>query len=600
MSREIRQLIQKRDAVANKLQSCPADQAQDNLSSLKILQRITKSRLRRAAKEHGKTLLKESNSIREAWKFLRQSTFTSTKGERVSMDANSLNDHLAGTVQMPVAGDLRDLIGCDNSQCFNLSNLDVVDVLQLLCRLPSRTSTGPDDLPAILLKQLAPSIAVNLTTIMNCCITQNKFPSQWKEANMAAIWKGKGARDDPSNYRPISILPVLARLFEKAVARQLTDYCRANFIIPQEQFGFRASSSCELALLSALDRWMGEIDEGKVVGALLIDLSKAFDTVPNQQLLFELLGIGCGRSAILFFKSYLSGRRQRVKQGATLTDWRDVSRGVPQGSSISPLLFNIFVRELPSISDSSTIQFADDVTNSEADKSEQLVANRLVESFQQTKAFCDSHELIINTSKTQFILFKHPRRKLPLDYSIVLDGLTITPSDSVKLLGVTLDHHLTFGAHIDTTVKKAKGVLGSIARAASHLPRDLLKLAYLALVRSLLEFASATFASASTTQLAKLDRVQKMASRIICRAPPQAHSAPLQELLGLQSLESRRNDHVCNIVNTIVNGTSHPALLDLFTREDDGTITNSSTARTGIGRRRFSVSAKETYAKQEN
>ena len=597
MTSEVRQLILKRDAVARKLQSCHPNPVSDFQNDLKRLRKITKSKLRREAKVYGRSLLTGSDSTRDAWKFLRETTFTTSKGERVSMDASILNDHLAATVQMPKQADLSDISGCDNSECFTLSTLNVVDTLQMLVRLPSRTATGPDELPANLLKQLAPSIAENLTFIMNSCITQEKFPNQWKEANVAAIWKGKGSKGDPSNYRPISILPVLARMFEKFVAKQLTRYCHAYSIIPTEQFGFRASSSCELALLSALNNWMEEIDNGKVVGALLIDLSKAFDTVPHQQLLSELLGLGCDGSTVQFFKSYLSGRKQRVKQGATLTEWRDVTRGVPQGSSISPLLFNIFVRKLPSVSNSPTIQFADDVTNSEADKSEQIVAYRLAESFQQTKTFCENHELMINTAKTQFVVFKQPSRKLSPDYAITLDGLTIMPSGTVKLLGVTLDQHLTFGSHIDSTVKKARGVLGSIARAASHLPRELLRMAYLSLARSLLEYASATFASASATQLAKLDRVQKMAARIICRAPAQAHSAPLLELLQLEPLGTRRHAHVLNLVDSILNGTTHPALLDMFERADDGAVKNNSVARVGIGRRRFAVYAKEFYTK---
>ena len=143
---------------------------------------------------------------------------------------------------------------------------------------------------------------------------------------MAAIWKGKGAKNDPLNYRPISILPVLARMFERVIAKQLANYCYSNNQIPQEQFGFRASSNCEMALLAALDSWMGEVDKGSVDGALLIDLSKEFYTVPHQQLLVELAAIGCGQSTLNLFQSYLTGREQRVKQGQKITNWCKVSR----------------------------------------------------------------------------------------------------------------------------------------------------------------------------------------------------------------------------------------------------------------------------------
>ena len=165
----------------------------------------------------------------------------------------------------------------------------------------------------------------------------------------------------------------------------------------------------------------------------------------------------------------------------------------------------------------------------------------------------------------------------------------------MKLLGVTLDRHFTFGAHIDETVKKARGVLGSIARAAPHLPRELLKMAYTALIRSLLEYASTAFASASKTQLQKLETMQKMASRVICKAPRNTHSAPLLETLKLDSLQDRRQDHIVRLVDSILAGDTHPALLDMFQQATDGSAVNDQTARIGIGRRRFSIFAKETY-----
>ena len=221
------------------------------------------------------------------------------------------------------------------------------------------------------------------------------------------------------------------------------------------------------------------------------------------------------------------------------------------------------------------------------------VVSRLTENFNKTKAFCHEHDLIINSAKTQFIIFKAPSKKLPADLGIELDGNTIIPSATVKLLGVTLDQHFTFGAHIDATVKKAHGVMGSIARAASHLPKELLRVAYLSLVRSLLEYSSATFASASSSQLKKLDTVQKIASRLICRAPRQTHSAPLLEALKLRPLEERRTDHILNLVSSILDGNIHPALQYMFWRSSNGSIENDHKGRIGIGKRRFSVFAKE-------
>ena len=167
-----------------------------------------------------------------------------------------------------------------------------------------------------------------------------------------------------SNYRPISILSILGRLLERAVASQLQLYCDHHNIIPVQQFGFRKNSSCELALLAALDNWQNEASLGHLVGTLLIDLAKAFDSVSHPLLLSDLANIGCSELSLEWFVSYLSTRTQRVKIDNITSSWKPVTKGVPQGSSLSPLLFNIFVRQLPQACEGNVYQFADDLTNS--------------------------------------------------------------------------------------------------------------------------------------------------------------------------------------------------------------------------------------------
>ena len=156
-------------------------------------------------------------------------------------------------------------------------------------------------------------------------------------------------------------------------------------------------------------------------------MTKAFDTVPHQQLLNDLSSIGCGSAVINWFFSYLSHRSQRVKFQDSHAPWKDVSRGVPQGSCLSPLLFNIFVRELPSNCESSTLQFADDTSLSEANKSLEIITEKLTNSYLGTKAYCDSRGLMLNPSKTQFIIFKSAGKRIPEGLTITLDNHTVKP-----------------------------------------------------------------------------------------------------------------------------------------------------------------------------
>ena len=175
---------------------------------------------------------------------------------------------------------------------------------------------------------------------------------------------------------------------------------------------------------------------------------------------------------------------------------------------------------------------------SEPRRNLQDINDKLTQSFDNIKQYCDERGLIVNAQKTQFIIFKVPRRRFPSEFEMNIDGCAIKPTSSVKLklLGITLDQHLTFKEHIDNTSKKCHGILGALARASPYLTLDLLKLACTALVRSRLEYASAVFASASQTRLNKLEVIQKIESRIVCGVARNAYSAPLLEALDLEAL----------------------------------------------------------------
>ena len=176
------------------------------------------------------------------------------------------------------------------------------------------------------------------------------------------------------------------------------------------------------------------------------------------------------------------------------------------------------MRKLPLECQSSTLQFADDITQSEADKDVHNVIRKLTETFQQTKSFCVDHELIINANKTQFIIFKAPSRKIEEDLVILLDGCSVSPTDHVKLLGMTLDHHLTFGQHIDSTVRKCHGIICILSHAAPHLPRELLCMAFVALIRTHLEYCSEKMPLHLKPSLANSILSRKL-RRVLCVEP---------------------------------------------------------------------------------
>ena len=190
----------------------------------------------------------------------------------------------------------------------------------------------------------------------------------------------------------------------------------------------------------------------------------------------------------------------------------------------------------------------------------------------------------------------HPTRiKLPEDFHITLDGCDIRPSQNVKLLGVTLDRHLTFKDHIEQVCRKCHGLLGVLNRLAPFLSKELLRMAFISLIRSQLEYYSATFAPAARTHLQKLQTIQKIAPRIICRQPRNLHSETLLQSLRLDPLDERRATHTIALVRQMLADGCHPAVCEMFRQGEDGMIYNDNTSRLQLGKRRFSIFAKQLY-----
>ncbi len=592
---EIIAMINLRKKLVRKVKSSPSDKILFN--ELKLIQRRVKSNITRFLKVQGENTL-SSCDRRESWKFIRNVTNTYNSHIPPLANIEDLNNYFADIVNCDsVESKPMRIASCSREDCFQIQEISVPTVLRYLHKLKDNTATGYDGLPSTFLKKTATSIAPNITKILNSSIINSQFPNAWKKANIAAIYKGRGSKKDSANYRPISILPCLSRIFEKEISSQLSSYCLSRQIIPNEQFGFRPLSSCETALLAAINNWVGDIDRpGFMIGVLLIDLSKAFDNVNHAMLISDLEQIGCSPSTLSFFTSYLTGRMQRVSSRDHATDWRHVTKGVPQGSSISPILFNIYMRNLPKSVSDPIYQFADDITNSTAADNIDEIKNKLAENFHSIKSFCKTRELNINTDKTKCILLKLPSRKIDeKDLELILDNHKIEFSKTVELLGFTIDQHLTFKQQIEKTVKKCRGILGVIKKAKAVLSTQLLKLCYTSLVRPHLEYCSLVFANSSNSNLMKLETLQKIASRIICGEPSDAHSDPLLLRLGLQKLGERRQLKVIKEVKKIISEDCHPMLLNMFNVRSDGLISNEVKCRTNFGKKRFSFYATEIF-----
>ena len=349
---------------------------------------------------------------------------------------------------------------------------------------------------------------------MNNSFRSNWFPKVWKMAEVTPVLKS-GNPEDPCNHRPLSLLPMLSKVSERLAQRQFVDYITTNKKLSENQSGNRKCHSTETALLHVTDDFLMVIDKSEVSVVVLLDLSKAFDSIRHDLLFQKLQSIAVASSSLEWFHNYLSGRSQRVRIGNTVSDQVPLKYGVPQGSILGPVLFTIYVNDLLSVpTHCKSVCYVDDCKPYLSFRSTGIarVFSYLNEDLREICRWCCHNSLLINPAKTKILLHCVPQllRKLP-PTSISLLGKEITPVPVAKDHGIFIDQSLTCNDHVAKTTSNYIFKLVQISRIKHLLDKKTLLLLTNAFVFSTMYYFSIVWANTSQRNINTLQVVQNFA-----------------------------------------------------------------------------------------
>ena len=401
-----------------------------------------------------------------------------------------------------------------NQANFIIAHISNEEVLTLLQSLPNK-GTGPVSIPLRMLKEIADLIVIPLCHIINISFTSGVFPDMLKIAKVLPLHKG-GSTLDPNNFRPISLLSIFDNIIEKLLHKQLYEFLEFHNILFEKQFGFRRNNSTVHALMEITEKIKESIDGGKFGCGIFIDLKKAFDTVNHKILLTKLEHYGVRGVALEWFASYLTGRKQFVSFNGESSDLKEISCGVPQGSVLGPLLFLLYINDLPNVSEKlNFFLFADDTNiyyeSNDLQNLEKVVNNEL----KHLSLWLKVNRLSLNINKTNFVIFHSNQRRLHHNVTLKLDRKAICQKDYIKYLGVFVDCHLSWKHHISIISKKVSRSIGIMYRIRKYVDLRVLKNIYYSLIYSHIVYAIQVWGSANVTELDKILILQKKAVRMM-------------------------------------------------------------------------------------
>ena len=570
----------------NRLTQNPCLQCKTLWDNYKIQKNYTTKLSRRDRRANIITELKAKSAINDlkgVWKTIKKASNLPAKVSNTSsnLDADESNKYFAQigpNIQEEVSKDnstTADNINYQdflNNECLeenptyleSFNEVTETEVLEFISSLPGDKSTN-DPIPLKIFKQILPTFISPFTHIVNLSLKNGVMPDSCKVAMVTPIHKS-GELHDPGNYRPISILPILSKTIEHLVNSQLTQYLDDRGLISKCQYGFRKDHSTTYLMLDLFDRIYSSKSKHNRPGIIFLDIKKAFDTVNHSILLSKLKHYGIKDIALNWFKSFITGRKQQTRVGSRTSNLTDISSGVPQGSILGPILFTLFINDLPNACIQSTpYLFADDgaLYFENIDRENYMNIKLEIKSIYK---WLQANKLALNTDKTNLIIFDSCNKFDDISIQI-RHNLTIVvhESKSQKYLGLIVDNKLNFYQHIEYIKKKVSKRIGAMYRSKSLLPLKFRRMFANALMLPHFDYLDIIWCKTYKCKLRELDITYKKIAKIALDVNPRESSISVYKQMGWLPLHLRRQLHLSSYMYRIVNEICPKHFIGKFT-----------------------------------